>query len=420
MNTTRGRVDVPGFEFACGAERDLRVAYETYGDPGDPAVLVTHALTGSHHVATTPAADELPYDPPCDPVEGQAAGWWDEVVGPGAPIDTDRYYVVAVNDPGSPYGTTSPATRRADAPGDWADAAGPDAGSPTGDAPAGTAPIGDAYPEVRVADWTDAQAAVLDHLGIDRLRAVVGGSVGGMNALDWARRYPDRVERVVPVAAAPRLDPQVLAIDAVRRRAVETAGEDGLALARQLGHVLYRSKDSLAAQFGRERADSEPAGRFADAAAEPYLAVASYLDYNAEGFADRFDPVCYRRLLDAMDAFDLRAAPHAGPRAGADARPAPGERHESDADALAGFDGDALVVSFSGDWHFTAEQSRHIADAFRTAGADAVHHAVESEYGHDAFLVEPETFADSLSAFLADGTDGVCALDDHAPLCAGD
>ncbi|MEF8773924.1 MAG: homoserine O-acetyltransferase [Halobacteriales archaeon] len=383
LGVERDRIEVPGFRFESGAERDLRVAYETYGDPGAPAVLVAHALTGSHHVATVPDPEALPYDPPQKPVEGQAAGWWSDVVGPGRPIDTDRYFVVAVNVPGSPYGTTSPATPPADAPGAWPDADG--------------VRIGDAYPAVAVADWTRAQRAVVDYLGIDRLHAVVGGSVGGLNALDWARRHPDRVERVVPIAAAPRVDPQVLAIDAVRRRAVETAGEDGLALARQLGHALYRSKDSLARQFGRDPADGDPTGRFADAAAEPYLAVASYLDYNGEQFAERFDPTAYLRLLDAMDGFDLA------------------DGQGSDAAALSGFGGEALVVSFAGDWHFTVEGARAAADAVQAGGGQAVHHVVDSDYGHDAFLVESGTFEAALSAFLASGVAGVPSPDGGIP-----
>jgi homoserine O-acetyltransferase len=371
-DATDGAGDVP-----------VDLAYETYGDPANPTVLVAHALTGSAHVATTPDPADLPWDPPCSPAAGQGAGVYSELVGPGRPVDTDRYHVVAVTVPGSPYGSTSPATV------------------------VDGEPLGPAFPPVTVGDWVEAQAAVLDHLGVDRLHAAVGGSVGGMNVLEWARRYPGRVDRVAPIATAPRLGAQVLAIDAVRRRAITTdPGWDGgdyhpdhpdrgLALARQLGHLLYRSRASLDRQFGREASDRDPPELFdADAAGEgaaagPYRAVASYLDHNAARFVERFDANCYLRLLGAMDRYDLAAG------------------HADAAAALSGFDGAALLVSFSGDWHFPPAASRDLTDAFRAAGADAVHHAVADDYGHDAFIVHPGSYGAELAAFLAGGADAV-------------
>jgi homoserine O-acetyltransferase len=226
-----------------------------------------------------------------------------------------------------------------------------------------------------------------------------------MNVLEWAKRYPDDVLRVAPVAAAPRLDAQCLAIDAIATRAITADpnwnggayydGEppnDGLALARQLGHLLYLSKGSMEAKFGRRAAGrtAERAPAPSDPAAEyfPYREVESYLDYNAEQFVTRFDANSYLYLTRAMDNYDLAAG------------------YDSDAEALAAFDGEALLVSFTADWHFTVEQSAALAAAFRTAGARTAHHVVDSDHGHDAFLVEPEHVGPPLADFLADGIDG--------------
>jgi homoserine O-acetyltransferase len=231
MNRTCDIADLGRFEFECGRSVPLDVAYETYGEyDGDNAVLVCHALTGSAHVTGPKHGD----------TDGQAAAWWSDVVGPGKAIDTRKYFVVCANVPGSCYGTTGPASEDPE----------------TGEA------YGTDFPAVTVGDWTRAQARLLDHLGVGPLHAVVGGSVGGMNVLEWAKRYPERVDRVAPIASAARLDPQMLAIDAVARRAITTdpnwnggdyhgtddEGEkrpkptDGLAIARQLGHVGYLSK----------------------------------------------------------------------------------------------------------------------------------------------------------------------------------
>jgi homoserine O-acetyltransferase len=264
-----------------------------------------------------------------------------------------------------------------------------------------------------VRDWTHAQRALLDELGVGRLHAVVGGSVGGMNVLDWAVAYPDDVERIVPVAAAARLDPQCLALDAIARRAITTdpnwnggdyyGGEpprDGLALARQIGHVMYLSKDSMQQKFGRRSAGRDairdtfpvdPAASFF-----PYRDVESYLDYQAEKFTKRFDANSYLYLTRAMDDYDLA------------------EGYESDAAAVAAFEGECLLLSFTGDWHFTVEQSEEMAEAFRSGDVPVAHHVVDSDHGHDAFLVEPEKVGPPLRDFLAEGVDGT-AVHDTAP-----
>jgi homoserine O-acetyltransferase len=384
---TRGEretVSLGEFTFESGETiPDLEVAYEAYGEfSGDNAVLVCHALTGSQHVADIGARGDG------GDTAGQARAWWNDVVGPGKAIDTNEYYVVSVNVPGSCYGTSGPA------------AEDPETGEP----------YGTDFPAVTVGDWTRAQRRLLDHVGVGRLHAVVGGSVGGMNVLDWARRYPDDVRRIVPIATAGRLDPQCLALDAVARRSITTDPnwqggdyygddhpDDGLALARQLGHVMYLSKDSMDRKFGRRSAGrdaardsfpTDPAAAFF-----PYRDVESYLDYNAEKFVDRFDANSYLYLTRAMDDYDLASG------------------YGSDAAALAAFEGEALLLSFTGDWHFTVEQSEALAEAFREADVPVAHHVVESDHGHDAFLVEPESVGPPLRDFLADGLDGRAITD---------
>jgi len=238
-----------------------------------------------------------------------------------------------------------------------------------------------------------------------------------MNVLDWAVQYPDDVARIVPVAAAARLDAQCLALDAIARRAITSDDDwqggdyygaakptDGLALARQVGHVMYLSKTSMGERFGRRAAGRDAVRSFpADRAAGyfPYREVESYLDYQAEKFVDRFDPNSYLYLTRAMDDYDLS------------------EGYEGDADALAAYEGEALLMSFTGDWHFTVAQSESLAEACREASVPVAHHVVGSDHGHDAFLVEPEKVGPPLRDFLADGLAGR-AVHDTAEEADGD
>ena len=385
------------FTFECGESvPDLEIAYETYGEfTGDNAVLVCHALTGSAHVAGGRRRTDT---------TGQAHAWWDDIVGPGKAVDTTEYYVVCANVPGSCYGSSGPPSEN------------PETGEPWGTD----------FPAVTVADWTRAQRRLLDHLGIPHLRAVIGGSVGGMNVLEWVKRHPDHVDRAIPVAAAARLDPQCLALDAIAQRAIttdpnwndgdyygvseseanggssdESDGDEppteGLAIARQIGHVMYLSKSSMADKFGRRSAgidagrdtfEMDPAAGFF-----PYREVESYLDYQGEKFAKRFDANSYLYLTRAMDNYDLASG------------------YENDTDALAAFDGEALLVSFTGDWHFTVEQSEALAGAFRAAGTDTAHHVIDSDHGHDAFLVEPDRVGPPVADFLESGVRGKAVTD---------
>jgi len=374
-------VSLGEFTFECGESiPELEIAYETYGEfTGDNAVLVCHALTGSAHVAGGRRRADT---------AGQAHAWWDDIVGPGKAVDTTEYYVVCANVPGSCYGSSGPPAEN------------PETGEPWGVE----------FPAVTVGDWTRAQRRLLDHLGVPNLHAAVGGSVGGMNVLEWVKRHPDHVDRAIVIAAAARLDPQCLALDAIARRAITTdpnwAGGDyygndhpteGLALARQIGHVMYLSKSSMEDKFGRRSAgidagrevfETDPAAGFF-----PYREVESYLDYQGEKFAKRFDANSYLYLTRAMDNYDLAAG------------------YEDDADALAAFEGEALLLSFTGDWHFTVGQSESLAAAFREAAADVAHHVIDSDHGHDAFLVEPDRVGPPLSDFLSAGVGGKAVTD---------
>ena len=381
MNVDHDTVSLGEFEFDCGETiPNLEITYEAYGEfDGDNAVLVCHALTGSAHVAGRDRVDSA----------DQARAWWDDIVGPGKAIDTTEYYVVCANVPGSCYGSTGPKSEN------------PETGEP----------YGTDFPPVTVTDWTEAQRALLDELGIPHLHAVVGGSVGGMNVIEWAKRHPDHVDRIVPIAAAARLDTQCLSLDAIARRAITTdpnwnqghyygeddeSPSDGLALARQLGHVMYLSKASMERRFSRRAAGRDAVRTFpTDAAGAffPYRDVESYLDYNAEKFTERFDANSYLYLTRAMDNYDLAAG------------------FESDADALAAFNGDALVMSFTADWHFTTQQAEALADSLREADANVAHHVIDSDHGHDAFLVEPDNVGPPLSDFLDAGVDGKAVTD---------
>lgn len=389
---TQETVSLGQFRFECGESiSNLELAYEAYGEfTGDNAILVCHALTGSQHVASTARTANESAERDGVRTDGQARAWWDDIVGPGKAIDTTEYFVVCANVPGSCYGSSGPSSTN------------PDTGEP----------YGTDFPAVTVEDWTRAQRRLLDELGVSHLKAVVGGSVGGMNVLEWAKRYPEMVERVIPVATAARLDPQCVALDGVARRAITTdqnwnGGDyyggpepnDGLALARQLGHVMYLSKDSMERKFGRRAAGrdavrddfpTDPAAGFF-----PYRDVESYLDYQSGKFTDRFDANSYLYLTRAMDNYDLSSG------------------CASDTDALSIFDGEVLILSFTGDWHFTTAQSETLAEAFRAAGAETAHHVIDSGHGHDAFLVEPENVGPPLSDFIDSGIAGRAVTDTH-------
>lgn len=339
----------------------VTVVYETYGrltPDRDNAVLICHALSGDSHVARHDEQD--------------SPGWWDLVVGPGKTIDTERYFVICCNVLGGCRGTTGP------------NSINPSTGKPWGAD----------FPEITVADMVDVQRMVVDHLGIESLLAVVGGSLGGHQALTWAVRYPQRVRGLGLIATSPRLTSQALAFDIVGRNAILrdphfSAGQYydkpdkpavGLALARMLGHITYLSRQAMTSKFDPNRA--EP--RDIDTEFEKLYSVGSYLAYQGHRFVERFDANSYITLTRAMDRFDL------------------GDTVPRLARAFERCDSRWLVLSFTSDWLFPPEQSRQIVDALVLARQRVSYCNIQSHCGHDAFLLEDdlECYGGMLGSFL--------------------
>lgn len=341
------------------------VAYETYGEldaTASNAVLVCHALSGDSHVAGLRPGE--------DPASAKP-GWWDIMVGPGKAIDTDRFFVVCSNVLGGCSGTTGPASID----------------------PATGAPYASGFPLVTIEDMVDAQAKLLDALGIGSLAAVVGGSMGGMQALAWARRYPERVRAIVADATTPRLGAQAIAFNEVGRQAILTdpdfanghyydapAQPDvGLGIARMIGHITYLSDDSMRAKFGRRLVDrSDYRYEFVHE-----FEVESYLAHQGRSFVDRFDANTYLYMTKAMDYFDLAV------------------EADSLAAALSETRARWLVLSFSSDWLFPTASSLELVRALQVVGAEVSYAEITSPYGHDAFLLEPERQHAYIAPFLA-------------------
>ncbi|MBV6305714.1 homoserine O-acetyltransferase [Candidimonas humi] len=329
------------------------LAVETYGELNaarNNAVLVCHALNASHHVAGMSRED--PKD----------VGWWDNMVGPGKALDTDRFFVIGVNNIGSCFGSTGPASIR------------PDTGKPWGSA----------FPMLTVEDWVHAQVRLADHFGIERFAAVMGGSLGGMQALSWAVTYPDRVGHCIVIASTARLSAQNIGFNEVARRSIisdpdfhggdylahNTVPRRGLAVARMLGHITYLSDDDMAAKFGRtQRAPAED-GDF-HYGYDVEFEVESYLRYQGEKFSGYFDANTYLLITRALDYFDP-------------ARQTGGDL----ARALAQVQADFLLVSFSTDWRFPPERSREIVQALLKNNRPVTYAEIDAPHGHDAFLLE--------------------------------
>jgi len=340
----------------------VEVAYETWGaldELGANAVLVCHALSGDSHLAGL--------------LRGQAPdaapGWWDIMVGPGKAIDTERFFVVCANVLGGCSGTTGPSS------------IDPETGEP----------YGLNFPMVTVEDMVDVQARLLHALGVRRLAAVVGGSMGGMQALAWAKRYPERVGSVVADATTWRLGAQAIAFNEVGRRAIledpmfneghyyaSGQPESGLGIARMIGHITYLSDESMHKKFGRRlQRSSDYAYDFVSE-----FQVESYLAYQGARFVERFDANTYLYMTKAMDYFDLQGdAP-------------------SLAAALREVSARFLVLSFSSDWLFSTARSRELVSALRENGNEVSFAEIPSAYGHDAFLLEPEAQHVLIAPFL--------------------
>jgi homoserine O-acetyltransferase len=348
-----------------GALPHLDLAYECYGTLNaarDNAILLLHALTGDAHAAGRHA--------PTD----RKPGWWDAPIGPGRPLDTDRYFVICANALGGCAGSTGPCSVN----------------------PATGRPWGGAFPLVTVGDLVRAQRLLLDRLGVRRLAAVLGGSLGGMQALEWAVRYPELPARVGVIAAAGRLGPQGIALNEVGRRAIvldprwrggdyppDDGPDEGLALARMVGMVTYHSKESMALRFGRRPAP-RPTGQPPFHPADRHFDVEGYLHHHGDALAARFDAHSYLRQTRAMDRYDV-----------ADGR-------GSEAAALAAVRARVLALGIRSDWLFPPAEVRALADALVVAGADARYRELDSPHGHDAFLKEWDLLDPVLREFLAE------------------
>ncbi|PND38139.1 homoserine O-acetyltransferase [Paucibacter aquatile] len=346
-----------------GAElRDYEMVYETYGTLNaerSNAVLVCHALNASHHVAGT--------------YEGQdkSEGWWDNLIGPGKPLDTDKFFVIGINNLGSCFGSTGPMHIN----------------------PATGKVYGADFPVVTVQDWVDAQARVLDALGVQQLAAVLGGSLGGMQALDWSLRYPERMRHCIAIATAPALSAQNIAFNEVARRAIITdpdfhgghfyehgvVPKRGLRVARMIGHITYLSDDAMEQKFGRELRAAELGYSTQDIEFQ----IESYLRHQGDKFSDYFDANTYLLITRALDYFDP-------------AREHGGNLSRAFASARCKY----LLASFTTDWRFSPARSREIVKALLDNKRDVSYAEIDAPHGHDAFLLEDPRYHGVLRAYF--------------------
>jgi homoserine O-acetyltransferase len=348
---------------ACGRSLSAyELIYETYGtlnSTASNAVLVCHALSGHHHAAGYHSATD------------RKPGWWDSCIGPGKPIDTNRFFVVSLNNLGGCNGSTGPS-------------------SPN---PTTGKPYGADFPVLTVVDWVHSQARLADRLGIAQWAAVVGGSLGGMQALQWTITYPDRVRHCVDIASAPKLSAQNIAFNEVARQAILTDPEfhggsfqdqgvipkRGLMLARMVGHITYLSDDSMGEKFGRELKSDKLNYDFHSVEFQ----VESYLRYQGEEFSGRFDANTYLLMTKALDYFD------------------PAASHDGDlAATLAGVTAQYCIMSFTTDWRFSPARSREMVDALMAARKNVCYLEIDSPYGHDAFLIPTQRYMQGFSNYM--------------------
>ena len=336
----------------------ITLAYETYGSLNSDksnAILVCHALSGDAHAAGYHSEDKHP-------------GWWDDMIGPGKGLDTDKYFVVCSNVIGGCKGSTGPSS------------IDPRTGKP----------YALTFPSVTIRDMVEAQRHLIDYLKVERLLSVVGGSMGGMQVLQWMVSYPDRVRSGIPIATTVKHAPQQIAFDEVGRQAVmadvnwrdgdyygHSPPARGLAVARMVGHITYMSDKSMAEKFGRQQKTNETTSKFgAD------FEVEGYLRYRGDNFVKRFDANSYLYITKAMDRFDLLAS-------------------KKLSEVFRGVKAKVLVISFKSDWLYPTYQSQEILRACKLSGLDATFCEVNSTYGHDAFLLEVEEETHLLKHFLS-------------------
>jgi homoserine O-acetyltransferase len=373
----------------CGRDlHPVRVAYETYGtiSPSrDNAILVCHALSGDAHAAGFAKAppEEGTRDgfaaADRDGSAGRGLGWWDGMIGPGKAFDTDHFFVVATNLLGGCRGTTGPSSLN----------------------PATGRPYGPDFPVITVADMVRTERAFLDELGISRLAAVTGGSLGGMQAFEWAILYPDQVDAVVAIASTHALQPQGVAWNAIARDAIMrdpawqggryygtgSSPDAGMGVARMVGHVTYLSSEALSDKFGRrlQLAATDPAAQIRYTITEPEFAVESYLRHQAGSFVRRFDANTYLYLSRALTYFDI-AREHGG-----------GSLEQ----ALENVQARTLLIAFSSDWLYPPAASAEIESALRALGKPVEFQVIEAPYGHDCFLLEEARQTPIIRAFLS-------------------
>ena len=344
--------------------RDYHLMYETYGTLNadrSNAVLVCHALNASHHVAGYYADDP------------KNVGWWDNMVGPGKPLDTDRFFVIGVNNLGSCFGSTGPMHPN----------------------PATGKPYGAAFPVVTVEDWVNAQARLADALGIERFAAVMGGSLGGMQALAWSIMFPDRLGHCVVIASTPKLSAQNIAFNDVARQAILTdpdyrggdfyeygvVPKNGLKVARMIGHITYLSDDDMAEKFGRKLRDIAETGDYKFGFGIDFE-IESYLRYQGDKFSEYFDANTYLLITKALDYFD------------------PARLHDGDlAKTLAVTKARFFLASFTTDWRFSPERSREIVQALLCNRREVTYAEIDAPHGHDAFLLEDARYMNLVRAY---------------------
>jgi homoserine O-acetyltransferase len=344
------------------------LSYETYGTLNadrSNAVLVCHALNASHHVAGVYAGQD------------KSEGWWDNMIGPGKPVNTDKLFVIGVNNLGSCFGSTGPMHTH------------PDSGKV----------YGADFPVVTVEDWVNAQALLLDALGIQTLAAVLGGSLGGMQALSWTLQYPNRMRHAVVVASAPNLTAENIAFNEVARRAIVTDPDfhgghfyergvipkRGLRIARMIGHITYLSDDVMNEKFGRELKEAvlDSASGYRYSTQEVEFQIESYLRYQGDKFAEYFDANTYLLITRALDYFDP-------------AKPFGGDLSKALARATCKF----LLVSFTTDWRFSPKRSREVVKALLDNQRDVSYAEIDAPHGHDAFLLDDARYMGVMRSYF--------------------
>ncbi len=362
---TPQRAEFPdGVTLACGRRLPhFELVYETYGElnaDASNAVLVCHALSGHHHAAG--------YHSETD----RRPGWWDACIGPGKPIDTNYFFVVSLNNLGGCHGSTGPLSTD------------PESGEE----------YGPEFPPMRARDWVHSQAMLADRLGIDCWAAVIGGSLGGMQAMRWSLEYPERVRHCVVIAAAMKLSAQNIAFNEIARQAItsdpafhggryrqhQAVPRDGLAIARMVGHITYLSDDAMADRFGRDLRS----GNFEIGSEEGVeFQVQSYLRHQGSTFSESFDANTYILMTRALDYFDLAR-----------------EYEDDPVAAFARAQASFLVLSFSTDWRFSPARSREIVDALLAAGKSVSYAEIQADQGHDAFLLPIPRYLEVFSAYM--------------------